>query len=82
MLALRLALSQELVNRSVEGEQFIFLDEPFAFFDEARTKNSLKVLPDLSDEINQIFVVGQEFPAENISGFSKHIECFREIDSV
>ena len=82
MLALRLALSQELVNRSVEGEQFIFLDEPFAFFDEARTKNSLKVLPDLSDEINQIFVVGQEFPAENISGFSMHIECFREIDSV
>jgi DNA repair protein SbcC/Rad50 len=82
MLALRLALSQELVNRSVEGEQFIFLDEPFAFFDEARTKSSLKVLPDLSDEINQIFVVGQEFPAENISGFSKHIECFREIDSV
>ena len=82
MLALRLALSQELVNRSVEGEQFIFLDEPFAFFDEARTKNSLKVLPELSDEINQIFVVGQEFPKENIAGFAKHIECFREIDSI
>ena len=82
MLALRLALSQELVNRSVEGEQFIFLDEPFAFFDEARTKNSLKVLPDLSDEVNQIFVVAQEFPEENILGFAKHIECFREIDTL
>jgi exonuclease SbcC len=82
MLALRLALSQELVNRSVEGEQFVFLDEPFAFFDEARTINSLKVLPDLSDEINQIFVVAQEFPAENIAGFSQHIECFREVETI
>ena len=82
MLALRLALSQELVNRSVEGEQFVFLDEPFAFFDEARTINSLKVLPDLSDEINQIFVVAQEFPAENMSDFEQHIECFREVETI
>lgn len=82
MLALRLALSQELVNRSVEGEQFLFLDEPFAFFDEARTKSSLKVLPDLSDEINQIFVVAQEFPEENMPGFKLHLECFREIDEI
>ena len=82
MLALRLALSQELVNRSVEGEQFLFLDEPFAFFDEARTKSSLKVLPDLSDEINQIFVVGQEFPEENMPEFDRHIECFREVDTI
>jgi len=82
MLALRLALSQELVNRSVEGAQFVFLDEPFAFFDEARTINSLKVLPDLSDEINQIFVVAQEFPAENMSDFEQHIECFREVETI
>ena len=82
MLALRLALSQELVNRSVEGEQFLFLDEPFAFFDEARTISSLRVLPDLSDEINQIFVVAQEFPAENQGGFSRHIECHRDIDTL
>lgn len=82
MLALRLALSQELVNRSVEGEQFLFLDEPFAFFDEARTKNSLKVLPDLSEDINQIFVVGQEFPEENMASFNLHIECFREVDTI
>lgn len=82
MLALRLALSQELVNRSVEGEQFLFLDEPFAFFDEARTKSSLNVLPDLSQEINQIFVVGQEFPEENMASFDLHIECFREVDTI
>jgi len=82
MLALRLALSQELVNRSVEGEQFLFLDEPFAFFDEARTKSSLKVLPGLSQEINQIFVVSQDFPEENMSDFDLHLECFREVDSI
>ncbi len=80
MLALRLALSQELVNRVVEGEQFLFLDEPFAFFDEARTISSLKVLPQLSNEIKQIFVVAQEFPEENLEDFSKHIVCSREID--
>ncbi len=82
MLALRLALSQELVNRSVEGEQFLFLDEPFAFFDEARTKSSLKVLSELSDQINQIFVVAQDFPEENMPDFALHIECFREIDTI
>lgn len=82
MLALRLALSQELVNRSVEGDQFLFLDEPFAFFDEARTKSSLKVLNDLSDEINQIFVVAQEFPEENLPDFKVHLECSRDIDEV
>ena len=82
MLALRLALSQELVNRSVEGEQFLFLDEPFAFFDEARTKSSLKVLPQLSDQINQIFVVAQDFPEENMPDFDLHLECFREIDFI
>lgn len=82
MLALRLALSQELVNRSVEGRQFVFLDEPFAFFDEARTINSLKVLPELSDEITQIFVVAQEFPEENLSGFNRHIECFQEVETI
>jgi exonuclease SbcC len=82
MLALRLALSQELVNRTVDDDQFVFLDEPFAFFDEARTRSSLKVLPHLSDEIKQIFVVGQEFPQENVSDFSMHLECSREVDII
>ena len=82
MLALRLALSQELVNRVVEGEQFLFLDEPFAFFDEARTISSLNVMPKLSDEINQIFVVAQEFPEQNITSFDRHIVCSREIDVI
>ncbi len=79
MLALRLALSQELVFRMVKGSQFLFLDEPFAFFDANRTRSSLKVLPSLSDEIRQIWVVAQAFPDE--VDFDLHIHCNRETDS-
>ncbi|MGD2119524.1 MAG: AAA family ATPase [Chromatiales bacterium] len=82
MLALRLALSQELVNRSVEGDQFVYLDEPFAFFDEARTISSLRVLPSLSDEIRQIFVVAQDFPEENLPGFDVHLICSRDVNTL
>uniref|UniRef100_UPI0018DC1720 AAA family ATPase n=1 Tax=sulfur-oxidizing endosymbiont of Gigantopelta aegis TaxID=2794934 RepID=UPI0018DC1720 len=43
MLAVRLALSQEMVSRKVHSQQFLILDEPFAFFDEERTERSLAV---------------------------------------
>ncbi len=76
MLAVRLALSQELVERAVQGSQFLFLDEPFAFFDEKRTRNALAVLPTLSDELNQIWIVSQDF-AEDLQ-FDRHIRCDRE----
>ncbi len=79
MLALRLALSQELVFRMVKGSQFIFLDEPFAFFDDMRTRSSLDVLPSLSNEIRQIWVVAQAFPDEVV--FDLHIHCDRDMDS-
>jgi len=80
MLAVRLALSQELVNIAVQGEQFIFLDEPFAFFDQERTRNSMAVLPKLSDEIKQVWVIAQEFPPG--TEFDRAIECSREYDSL
>lgn len=80
MLAVRLALSQELVNTAVAGKQFVFLDEPFAFFDQARTRSSMEVLPNLSDEINQIWVIAQEFPAE--TPFDLLIECSRDYQSL
>lgn len=76
MLALRLALSQELINRVVKSSQFSFLDEPFAFFDDKRTRSSLAVLPQLSDDINQIWVVAQQFPGD--VDFDCRIECERE----
>ncbi|KOR30880.1 hypothetical protein TI04_03655 [Achromatium sp. WMS2] len=78
MLALRLSLSQQLVDRVVRGKQFIFLDEPFAFFDEIRTRNTIIALPKLSGEISQIWIVAQKFP-EDIE-FVRKIECRREID--
>ncbi|MCG7897914.1 MAG: AAA family ATPase [Candidatus Thiodiazotropha weberae] len=80
MLAVRLALSQELVARAVKGGQFLFLDEPFAFFDEKRTRSSLTVLPTLSEELNQIWIVAQDF-ADDLK-FDLHIQCDRDMDQL
>jgi exonuclease SbcC len=77
MLAVRLALSQELVNRVVDGRQFLFLDEPFAFFDQERTRSALQVLPDLSDEITQTWIIAQEFPGEH--EFDLSVNCSRDV---
>ena len=62
MLALRMAMSEELATNTGNMEQFIFLDEPFAFFDQKRTTSTLKALPDVSKVISQVWVVAQEFP--------------------
>jgi len=64
MLALRMAMSEELAINTGNKEQFIFLDEPFAFFDQERTKSTLRALPDVSEVISQVWVVAQEFPAD------------------
>ena len=80
MLAVRLALSQELVNTTIGGDQFIFLDEPFAFFDETRTRNAMAILPTLSDEICQVWVIAQEFPKDTQSDLE--IVCSREMESL
>jgi len=76
MLAVRLALSQELASRRVRSRQFLILDEPFAFFDQERTRNSLAVLPELSEDLPQIFVTSQVFPDD--SGFQREIACSRD----
>ncbi|MEE9326748.1 MAG: AAA family ATPase [Cocleimonas sp.] len=64
MLALRMAMSEELAKNTGNDKQFIFLDEPFAFFDQTRTRSTLEALPDVSKVITQIWVVAQEFPAD------------------
>ncbi|MCK5648079.1 MAG: AAA family ATPase [Gammaproteobacteria bacterium] len=76
MLAVRLALSQEMVSRKVHSQQFLILDEPFAFFDEERTARSLSVLPELSDDLPQIWIIAQSFP-ENMN-FKHTVYCERE----
>jgi len=80
MLAVRLALSQELVNTTGGGDQFIFLDEPFAFFDQTRTHNAMAILPKLSEEIRQIWVIAQEFPENTRKDLD--IICSREYNSL
>jgi len=76
MLAVRLALSQELASRRIGSNQFLILDEPFAFFDQERTINSLAVLPELSVDLPQIFVTSQVFPEG--SSFQHKIACSRD----
>jgi len=76
MLAVRLALSQELVNATSGDRQFVFLDEPFAFFDQERTRNAMTVLPALSDQITQIWVIAQAFPEGTACDLA--IECSRD----
>jgi DNA repair exonuclease SbcCD ATPase subunit len=73
MLAVRLALSQQFINTTLSRPQFIFLDEPFAFFDEPRTRSALQSLPKLSDELTQIWIVAQAFPEG--FGFDLEIHC-------
>jgi DNA repair protein SbcC/Rad50 len=75
MLALRLAFSHELVDKAKGRIQFIFLDEPFAFFDDARIKGALKALPDFSKKVRQIWIASQDFP-EDLFGF--HLRCHRD----
>ncbi len=82
MLALRLALSQKLLARTVHGRQFAFLDEPFAFFDEERTRCALGALADLGEDISQVWIVAQSFPEDAGVGFDVHIECYREQDEL
>ncbi len=76
MLAVRLALSQELASTRVQSSQFLILDEPFAFFDQERTINSLAVLPELSKDLPQIFVTSQVFP-DGVE-FQHKIACSRD----
>ncbi len=82
MLALRLALSQKLLARKVRGRQFAFLDEPFAFFDEERTRRALAALAELGEDISQVWIVAQSFPEDAGVGFDVHIECRREQDEL
>ena len=79
-LATRLALSEALVRNAVHDTQFLFLDEPFAFFDAQRTKNSMTALPKVSDDLTQIWIAAQEAPAG--AGAEVHLECTAGGDSL
>ena len=80
MLALRLGLAQELVSRLVGEEQFVFLDEPFAFFDNRRMRGALKTLSELGGEVVQHWVVAQRFPQD--APMALEIPCGTHPDSL
>jgi len=80
MLAVRLALSQELILSTVGGAQFVFLDEPFAFFDEQRMLKTLHALPELSDELAQIWIITQQLP--EAARVDAHIRCSRDAEEL
>lgn len=80
MLALRLAMSEELIYAIDCGKQFIFFDEPFAFFDQQRIRETLSALPQFSEAISQIWLIAQEFP-EHIK-VDRIIPCSRDIDTL
>jgi DNA repair exonuclease SbcCD ATPase subunit len=61
-LATRFALSEAVVRGAGGGPQFLFLDEPFAFFDAQRTRASMAALPRLSSELPQVWIAAQTPP--------------------
>jgi exonuclease SbcC len=80
MLALRLAISRALVEAGQQGKQFIILDEPFAFFDRERIRNTITSLKGLDKNITQFWIITQEF--ESPEQFELHIQCSRDSDEL
>lgn len=73
LLAVRIAMSEQLALNTDNVTQFIFLDEPFTYFDQDRTKAALEALPKLSEVVSQVWIVAQEFPKGSHS--DKVIHC-------
>jgi len=80
MLALRLAVSRALVEAGQQGKQFIILDEPFAFFDRERIRNTITSLSNLDKNITQFWIITQEF--ESPEQFELNIRCSRDSDEL
>ncbi len=78
--ALRLALAAALAQAAVRGAQCLILDEPFAFFDRGRMRETLAGLPSVSDRLTQIWVISQEF--EPNAGFTLEIHCAPDQDTL
>lgn len=80
MLAVRLALSQALISSTVQGEECLILDEPFAFFDAERRRQTLAVLPRISDEIEQTWILAQDFDTDG--QLDLHVRCSRDTEEL
>lgn len=76
LLATRLAMSKALTEVSNQQHQFLILDEPFAFFDRERIRNTLKALSEMDKTLSQIWIISQEF--EFRGQFKWRLECSRD----
>ena len=76
MLAIRLALSQALITLSRCGAECIVFDEPFAFFDARRIRKTLEILPQVSPDIEQMWIIAQQF--DDTSAFALQLNCSRD----
>lgn len=75
-LAMRMALGNSLVESNDMESQFIFLDEPFAFFDVERTSAALQSLQEATlGHLQQAWVTMQEMP-EDVQ-VAKTIHCLQ-----
>ncbi|MBF0190527.1 MAG: AAA family ATPase [Magnetococcales bacterium] len=76
-LALRLALCQALIARAGgdgSSPRFIALDEPLAYSDRKRGRESLEALLALDGPLTQIWVAAPEMEADLLAA-SRHIPC-------
>ena len=80
LLALRLALSKELARISGNAHSFLFLDEPFAFFDRDRVVATVNGLPQIAEELSQIWLSAQELPAG--AQIDREINCSANSDEL
>lgn len=77
-LALRLAVSQAFVEARTRQAQFVFLDEPFKMMDYERAAETLKILPELSADLRQFFVIQPDFSEDERKLFDFLIRTSRE----
>jgi uncharacterized protein YhaN len=77
-LALRLAMSQAFVEARTRQAQFVFLDEPFKMMDFERAAETLKILPELSQDLRQFLVIQPDFSVEERKLFDVLIRTSRE----
>lgn len=73
-LAMRLALANALAENTDADAQFVFLDEPFAFFDPARTQAALASFRTATEgRLQQIWLALQVMPEE--ADVDKMVHC-------
>ncbi len=74
-LAMRMSLAGTLAASTDTDGQFIFLDEPFAFFDPERTTATINSLTSAtSGNLSQIWVTVQDIPPDLNAAFTIHCQ--------